>query len=247
MVGYATTAFAPVKSALGDVIIPPGDPAEQLIANLLLSVVVCQLHSEAAAQSFITRAYELAVMLASRSVVYRPPQPLKFARVTYELDGIVESVLYSVIGGVLVVPKLAPEAIVRRQPLVHGAVTLLELTTVSYMVRIRARMIAAELEAFKTKICVDELSRVADLLLAKCLQQELSPAEPLDRASESFALAHNLIGMKNYSLAALALHNAADALDSYRMGIAIAGHVPLVQSMKGQIAGMLEQIRHRAM
>jgi hypothetical protein len=53
--------------------------------------------------------------------------------------------------------------------------------------------------------------------------------------------------MKNYSLAALALRDAADALDSYENGIAIVGHLPLVLSMKGQISGMLERIKHRAM
>ena len=215
MAGYARTAFPVVKSPLGDITIPPGDPAEHLIANLILSVVVCQVHSEAAAQPFTTRAYELAVMLASRFAAYRPPQPLKFARVTYELEGVVESVLYSVIDGVLVVPKLAPEAIVRRQRVVRGAVNLLELTTASYMVRINAQMVAAELETFKRNISFIELSRAADAILANSLQQECSSSEPLDRASENFALAHNLIGMKNYSLAALALHGAADALDTY--------------------------------
>jgi hypothetical protein len=247
MTGYTKTAFPPVKGVLGDIIIPPADPAEQLIANLILSVVVCQVHSAAAAQPFAARAHELAVLLANRSAVYRAPQPLKFARVTYESEGVVGSVLYSLIGGVLVVPKLAPEAIARQQPLMQGSVNLLHLSTVSYTVRIRARMVAAELEAFKTEISLDELSRVADLILAKSLQQECSPPEPLDRASQSFALAHNLIGMKNYPLAALALYGAADALDTYGKAATIAGHLPLVHSMRAQIDTLLEEIRHRAM
>jgi hypothetical protein len=197
MSGCAKTAFSPVMCAPGDVIIPTGDPAEQLIANLILSVVVCRVHSEAAAQPFVPRL-------------------------------------------------AAPEAIVRRQPLVQGAVNLLNLSTVSYVVRIRARMVAAELEAFKAEISFDQLCRAADLILAKSLQQKCSPPDPLDRANESFALAHNLIGMKNYSLAGLALHGASDALDTYGKAITILGHAPLVHSMRGQIATMLEELRYRA-
>jgi hypothetical protein len=102
------------------------------------------------------------------------------------------------------------------------------------------------LEAFKTEISFDQLCRAADLILAKSLQQECSPPDPLDRANESFALAHNLIGMKNYSLAGLALHGAADALDTYGKAITIPGHAPLVHSMRGQIATMLEELRYRA-
>jgi len=162
-----------VKSAVGDVFIPAGDPAEQIIANLMLSVVVCQLHSEKAAQSFIIRAHELTEMLGPRKVL-------------------------------------------------------------------------AELPALG-EIASERLYDSVDRILQKCLQQELPPSEPLDRASESFTLARDLIGKRNYSLAALALNDASAALDSYANASSIPSHLPLTLAMRTQIAGMLDEIRQRGM
>ena len=99
-----------VKSAVGDVFIPAGDPAEQIIANLILSVVVCQLHSEKAAQSFVIRAHELTEMLARHSAVYQPARPSRFARLTYELDNKSDGILYSIIDDVPVVRRREREA-----------------------------------------------------------------------------------------------------------------------------------------
>jgi hypothetical protein len=235
-----------VKSAVGDVFIPAGDPAEQIIANLILSVVVCQLHSEKAAQSFVIRAHELAEMLARHSAVYQPARPSRFARLTYEIDNKSDGILYSIIDDVLVVPTLANNAIVRPQQLVQGAIRLVSLTPTRYTLRMRPRKVLAELAALG-EIASERLYDSVDRILQKCLQQELPRSEPLDRASESFTLARDLIGKRNYSLAVLALNDASAALDSYANASPIPSHLPLTLAMRTQIAGMLDQIRHRGM
>ena len=234
-----------VKSAVGDVFIPAGDPAEQIIANLILSVVVCQLHSEKAAQSFVIRAHELTEMLARHSAVYQPARPSRFARLTYELDNKSDGILYSIIDDVLVVPTL-DNAIVRPQQLIQGAIRLVALTPTRYTLRMRPRKILAELAALG-EIASERLYHSVDRILQKCLQQELPPSEPLDHASESFTLARALIGKRNYSLAALALNDASAALNSYANDSPIPSHLPLTLAMRTQIAGMLDEIRHRGM
>ena len=235
-----------VKSAVGDVFIPAGDPAEQIIANLILSVVVCQLHSEKAAQSFVIRAHELADMLARNSAVYQPARPSRFARLTYEIDSKPDSILYSTIDDVLIVPMLANNAIVRSQQLVQGAIRLVALTPTRYKLRMRPRMVSNELAALN-EIASERLYHSVDRILQKCLQQELPPSEPLDRAGESFTLARDLIGKRNYSLAALALNDASAALNSYATASPIPSHLPLTRAMRTQIAGMLDEIRRRGM
>ena len=233
------------RGRIGDIVVPAGDPGEQLIANVILSVVACQLHSDAATKPFIIQAHALALQLASRCLTYRPPRPSKFARLAFEIAGQTEAVLYSVIDEILVVPTIMPTAIVRRQPTVQPA-NLLELEIVRYMLRLRTQKIAALLEPLTKGISRDQLSDAAEHILTRCLRHELPPAEPLDRASENFTLAHDLIGKRNYPLAALALNGAANALDAYAKTTSINGHSLIVQSMRSQITLMLDEIKHRA-
>lgn len=235
-----------VKSAVGDVLIPAGDPAEQIIANLILSVIVCQLHSDKAAQSFVTRAHELAKMLARESAVYQPAQPSQFARLTYEVNNRSDIILYSIIDGVLIVPTLQDGAIVRSQELIPGAIRLVSLTSTRYVLRMKPRNVLAELAALDG-IMSERLYHSVDRILQKCLQQEVPTSEALDRAGESFALARGLIGKRSYSLAALALNDASAALDSYANACPISSHLPLTLSMRTQIAGVLDEIRQRGM
>ncbi len=235
-----------VKSAVGDVFIPAGDQAEQIIANLILSVVVCQLHSEKAAQPFVIRARELAGKLARHSSVYQPARPSRFARLTYEIDNTTDGILYSIIDNVLVVPMLANNAIVRSQQLIQGTIRLVALTPTRYTLRMRPRRVLNDLAALH-EIASERLYYSVDRILQKCLQQELPPSEPLDRAGESFTLARDLIDKRNYSLATLALNDASAALDSYANVSPIPSHLPLTRSMKAQIADMLDEIRQKGM
>ena len=98
---------------VGDSIVPLGDPGEQLIANVILSIIACQLHSDAAARPFVFQAHAIALQLAEKSLSYRPPHPSKFARLVCQIAGETESILYSVIDDILVVPTIGPGAIVR--------------------------------------------------------------------------------------------------------------------------------------
>jgi hypothetical protein len=185
-------------------------------------------------------------MLARYSAVYRPVRPSRFARLTYKVENTTDGILYSIIDDVLVVPTLANNAIVRSQQLVRGAIHLVALTPTRYTLRMRPRAVLTELAALG-EIASERLYHSVERILQKCLQQELPPSEPLDRASESFTLARDLIGKRNYSLAALALNDASAALESYAKASPIPSHLPLTLAMRTQIAGVLDQIRHRGM
>ena len=230
---------------IGDPVVPLGDPGEQLIANVILSVVACQLHSEAAAKPFIIQAHALALELAGRSLTYRPPHPSRFARLVCQIAGETESVLYSVIDDILVVPTITPGAIVRSQAATEPAV-LLKLEMVRYMLRLKTQKIAALLEPLTKGASTDRLFSVAQDVLIQSLHRKLPVAEPLVRASENFTLAYNLIGKRNYPLAVLALNGAASALELYTKDTPLKDHPPIVQSMRRQITLMIDQIKQRA-
>ena len=93
---------------VGNSIVPLGDSGEQLIANVILSIIACQLHSDAAARPFVFQAHAIALQLAEKSLSYRPPHPSKFARLVCQITGETESILYSVIDDILVYRRLGP-------------------------------------------------------------------------------------------------------------------------------------------
>jgi hypothetical protein len=57
---------------------------------------------------------------------------------------------------------------------------------------------------------------------------------------------HDLVGRKNYPLAALLLSNAVSALDSYLSSTQVDGHRAVVYSMKGKIGRLLKEIMQTA-
>jgi hypothetical protein len=54
------------------------------------------------------------------------------------MDGTLESTLYPIINDTLIIPALAPEVIVRPQPLLSETVRLIGLAPTRYMLRIRS-------------------------------------------------------------------------------------------------------------
>src|SRR5579862_9447271 len=88
--------------------VPAGDPGEQLVANLILSTIAFDLEVEPTARRHLAEAHLLAMELGEQSLVYRPPRPSNFARLTCELDGIMETTLLPMIGNTLVLPVIVP-------------------------------------------------------------------------------------------------------------------------------------------
>ena len=238
---------SPVKRGEGgDAILTEGDEGERLIANVLLAAMISQLYSEAAASGYIDYAYALAKELARRSVTYRPLQPSKFARLSFEIGGRIETFIVSVVNDALVVPTFSPEKTKINLFRARGPIKLVGIEPVRFMLRLRTRKIVAALEGVRTVMSQVALLQTVEYLLTECLQQEVHSAEPLDRASDCFSLAHDLVGKGNYPLAALLLNNAAGALDSYLESTQVREHRAVVDSMKGEIGRLLKQITQAA-
>jgi hypothetical protein len=221
-----------------------GDEGEQIIANVLLAAMVSQLHSEAAAGAYVEYAYALAKSLAQRSVTYRPLQPSKFAQLSLEVDGKIGTLLVSVINDSLVVPtpdRLKPNLL--RTP---GPIKFVDIELVRFMLRLRTRRIVAALETVRTAISQGALFRTVEYLLTECLREEVRSPDPLDRVSDCFTLAHDLVGKKNYPLAALLLNSAGSALDVYSKSSQVPDHCAIVHSMKGEIGNLLRKMGQTA-
>jgi hypothetical protein len=90
------------------------------------------------------------------------------------------------------------------------------------------------------------LFQAVEYLLNECLRHEVRSEEALDRASDCFILAHDLVGKKNYSIASFVLNSAVRALDSYLSSTQVGDHRAIVNSMKGKIAQLLEEIKRTA-
>jgi hypothetical protein len=235
------------KVEVDNVVVPTGDRGEQLIANLILSAIAFDLHSDATARRHVAQAYSLAVDLADRSPVYRPPRPSKFARFTSELEGHRETILLPVINNILVIPALAAAEIASDRQADPSEVNVTALEVTRFMLRLRPRRIATILESLDSAASGQQISDAARRILTACTRHELPVEEPLDRANEFFTLARDLIGKPNYPLGALALGNAERALDAYAEAASTNDHRAVVASMKEQIRRMLGELKQTAM
>jgi hypothetical protein len=234
---------SPAEKGEGDAILAKGDEGERLIANMLLAAMLCQLHSQGAAGNYIERAYALAKDLARRSVTHRPVQPSKFARLSFEVEGKIETFLISLINDALVVPAFSFEKLRTDLLSTRGPIKFVDIELVRFMLRLRMRRIVAALEAARVATSQAALIQAVEYLIAECLRHEVRLDEPLDRASDSFILAHDLVGKKNYPLAALALNNANIALDAYSNSSDAKNCSAAIQSMKNGIDQILAEIR----
>jgi hypothetical protein len=111
------------------------------------------------------------------------------------------------------------------------------------MLRLRTGRLAADLAPLRTVTSPVELADSVRRILAKCFYREIKSEEPLDRADDCFMLAHALIGHRNFQLAAVALYNADNQLDSYLNSTPLKEHPPTIQKMKEQIAAMVKELR----
>jgi hypothetical protein len=238
---------SPVRRGEGsDAILSRGDEGEQLIANVLVAAMVSQLCSEAAARWYVDHAYALAKDLARRTVTYRPLQLSKFARLSFEVEGQIETFLVSIVNDALVVPTFSSEKLKANLLRTRGPIKFVDIELVRFMLRLRTRRIVAALEPLQTTISQGALFRAVEYLLTECLRHEVRSEEALDRASDCFILAHDLVGKKNYSIASFVLNNAVRALDSYLSSTQVGDHRAVVNSMKGKIAQLLEEIKRTA-
>jgi hypothetical protein len=235
------------KVDVDNAVVPAGDRGEQLIANLILSTIAFDLHSDATAGRHVAQAYALALELADRSPVYRPARPSKFARFTCELGGHRETILLPVINNILVIPAVAAAEIAGDRQAVPPEVKVTVLEVTRFMLRLRPRRIATILESLDSAASGEQQSDAARRILTACTRHELPITEPLDSANEYFTLARDLIGKRNYSLGALALGNADHALDAYAESASIQDHREMVVTMKGQIRRMLGELKQTAM
>jgi hypothetical protein len=236
------------KVEIENVTIPPGDRGEQLIANLILSTIAFDLDSDVIARKHFIQAHMLAIELADQSLVYHPPRPSPFARLTCELDGHAETILLPVINNILVLPALTAEDLAGdRQAAAAPAVNVTVVELTRFMLRLRPRRIASILESLGSTAPSQQLTDAARRILSACTRHELPAGDPLDRASDCFTLAHNFIGKQNFALARLALSNADRALDEHvRIG-APDSHAAAIQGMRDRISRMLAELRQSAM
>jgi hypothetical protein len=222
--------------------IPEGDPGEQLVANLILSVIVCQLNTLPNAIAYVAKAHELAVRLQSQTITYRPKSPAKFARVKFELHGTTKILLFSLINDVLVMPPIGSAELAKVAATAGVAINLKNLDVARFMLRLRPRKLAAALEPLKTIDDPEQFTDVTGHILAKCFYHEIISEEPLNRADDLFMLARALIRKRNFQMAALALKNADSELESYVRSIPLRELPPSVQRMKEQIAEMVKEL-----
>jgi hypothetical protein len=225
-----------------NITIPAGDPGEQLVANLILSLIMCELYSQPTAITYITRAHELALRLESRTITYRPTPPSKFARMKFEVEGESETLLFSLIDNTLVMPQVGPAELSKFALTAGAAINLTNLDVAHFVLRLRTRRLVAALEPLKSIESPEELTDATHGILAKCFYREIISEDPLVRADDCIILSRAFIGKRNIQMAGVALKNAHSEVEMYMRSTPLGEHPPSVQKMKEQIAVMIKEL-----
>src|SRR5215467_5218363 len=156
------------KMQIEKVPVPAGDRAEQLIANLLLSIIAAQLKAKATASEYLVEAHNLAVNLSNETVTYRPLQPSKFAHFTFDMDGEIGALVFPIINDILVIPSIRFDVKGGGAGIPHMA-NLMGFDVTRCMLRIRTRKTLTVLEELKNTASLEELVDRATKFLAECL------------------------------------------------------------------------------
>jgi hypothetical protein len=165
-----------MNGSVDSITIPTGDLGEQLVANLILSLIVCQPYASPNATAYIARAHELAVRLEGQTITYRPKPPCKFARMKFELHGATEIVLLSFIDNVLVMPPVGPAELCGFATTPATAINLVNLDVAHFILRLRTRRLSAGLRPLMTMESSQELTEATSRILEKCFYREIRGA-----------------------------------------------------------------------
>jgi len=222
-------------------VIPPGDPGEQLIANLLLSSIAYQLDSVACARSYGERARSIAVGLGYESLTYRRPCPSKFLRVKCDLTGESETLLLSIIEGKLVLPTLRLARFAPDKAVMDRSATIVDFEIEQFRIRLRLRRLAAALESLDKMTSTEESALLVRRILTDSLHCRIAWTDPLERADDFFSMARDLVGMRNLPLAALSLERAQGALNMCT--IESAEQAGTVRTLKEHIAQTIDELK----
>jgi hypothetical protein len=197
------------------VFVPEGDPGEQLVAYLILSIITCQIYSVESARPYLNGARRLALSLAEHGLIYRPPGPSKFARLTYECEGRMEDLLLPIIRDVLVAPESIDPQVAIAELTVQPALSLVKVEIIRFMLRLRPRKLINTLKCIDAVLSAEDLADALRRIVDSCLRQQVTATDALERAVDGFTLARSLVGRRNFALAVLALHNGDRELDSF--------------------------------
>jgi hypothetical protein len=222
--------------------VPAGDRAEQLIANLTLSIIAAQLKANATASEYLVEAHSLAANLSNETLTYRPLQPSKFARLTFDMDGETGALVFPIIDDILVFPSIRFDVKGGGAEIPHK-VNLIGFDVTRFMLRIRTRKTLAVLEKLKNTASLEELVDRATNFLSECLYNEKASADLLDRANDCLEVARDSLKNRNLPLASIALVNVDLALDSFMKLSLMADHLGVAEGMRDQVKQMMRQLR----
>jgi hypothetical protein len=225
--------------------VPAGDPGEQLIANLLISLIACHLGSADLAASCIACAHSIAQSFPNQSSAYRPLSYIKVARLTGELEGRIETVLVPIMNNRVVAPISASAKLNGAASPPSGSLRWTDVEVIYLNLCLRSRSLK---KVIGKLINISPGALVADVesILGNYLTSQVQVSDPLTCASDHFMLARSFIARGNFTLAELALKSAGLALDRHVRATPLTDHAKVVRAMKEQMAGIADELRLRA-
>ena len=235
-----------VEIKVGSVVIPAGDPAEQLIANLMLSVLAFHADALELGQKHLLYAHSLSANLESLGPTYRGSAPFKVVGITSTTDDQNETLRLPIVGGSLVVPGLSIQQLAKRVKALQTerlTISLQELQIYHYDVRLRPSRVKRSLADIMELNSTERLIGRSEDLLTGCLGDRRKFVDALDLASDYLGLVHNLSSTQNFMLAEMALNQARAALDDWVSSHEDLGEIQPVANFKAKVLQLAEELK----
>jgi len=166
-------------------------------------------------------------------------------RLVCHLGGETESLLLSVIEGILVAPTLGVTTSARDQILTGRPIDAVDFDIEQVRLRLSPRRLAEAIAPLDRMTSPEESSLVVRSIIMDNLRYKITSTEPLDRAIDFLSLARDFVRKGNFRLAAVSLRKSEAALSVPITGIT-AAYARRVRTVKEQIARTIDELRRSA-
>jgi hypothetical protein len=203
---------------LGSSTLPVGDPIEQFIANLMLSISALHANDVDAARKHLSQAHSIATSLERKAQTHRGVKKAKVIDLIFGENDDQDILMMPVVGECLIVPMFDMQRIVenmRSFPDEQSRNSLRTLEISYYNTRLRPARLKEHLHSIMNLEQHDITIPRIEALLSTCLVGKNRSVDYLDLSNDYLDLTRDFLLMENFPIAGLTLEQASRTVEEF--------------------------------
>jgi hypothetical protein len=242
-----TLSYAEIK--IGSSVIPAGDPAEQLMANLMLCILAYYSGVVDIGKKHLEYAHSIAAKLEKLGQTYRCSNIIKVVGITSGTDDESATLMLPIVGDHLVVPGISVQQLAKRLKSIPddtGTISLQQLNIEYYRLRLRPARVRRSLAGILELEAADNLAMQTEELLTACLADRLINVEAIDLAYALLGLVYDFSAAGNFILAEMAVNQANRVIDEWADGDKERCEMQPFTNFKAQVQLLARELKTQA-